>query len=399
MRKLLGPPRGLLGFMLFGGVVVGCSGPEAASYNLDQLLRPEGGFHYVAAMQGDFEYYLGQMVGNDWLKTAASADGPEPIENPTELTMEHLLALAESDAGPSTPWISAIQVRQFARYAMGCPSELARERCFIELTSHARRLGIEGPLAAPPTPATPDQVGQALAALVRAHRLGSPGEGPGPEEADLKAAYAEACAGCLDLDLDIHGGWRLLDLVTRLETQTPSDSPGLSDLRSLSQDIQRQLIALSLTHGLNDPSPLARAAAWGVGHEAFGAPFLAEALVSLVMPAQTREGQIAETRHFGLRAQPGGDVAVFLKVFELVRIHGLPSELPGTDSQALRNSQLFVLLQVAHDFSAYGDRSRTSAMQTLGVVTGVEQIGLRKEGWEEWWTKGVARRGGENRQP
>jgi len=396
MRTPLGPLR-LFGFMLFGGGVVGCSGPEAASYNLDQLLRPDGGFHYVAAMQGDFEYYVGQMVGNDWLKTAASADGPEPIESPTELTIEHLLALAGSDAGPSTPWISAIQVRQFARYAMGCPSELARERCFIELAGHARRLGVEGPRAAPPTPATPEQVGQALAALVRAHRLGSEGEGAGSADVDLKAAYAQACAGCLELNLDIHGGWRLLDLVTRLEVRTPSDSPGRPDLRSLSLDLQRQLLSLSLTHGLNDPSPLARAAAWGAGHEAFGAPFLAEGLVSLVMPAQTREGQIAQTQHFALRAQPGGDEAVFLKVFELVRSHGLPSDLPGTDSQALRNSQLFVLLQVAHDFSAYGDRARSSAMQTLGVVTGVDQIGLRKEGWEEWWTKEVARQAAENR--
>ena len=116
-----------------------------------------------------------------------------------------------------------------------------------------------------------------------------------------------------------------------------------------------------------------------------------------MMPAQTREGQVSETRQFGLRAQPGGDMAVFLKVFELVRMHGLPSELPGTNFQDLRNSQLFILLQVAHDFSAYGDRARNSAMQTLGVVTGVEQIGLRKEGWEEWWTKEVALRGGENR--
>ena len=51
-----------------------------------------------------------------------------------------------------------------------------------------------------------------------------------------------------------------------------------------------------------------------------------------------------------------------------------------------------VMLEELH---ADGD----SAMQTLGVVTGVEQIGLRKEGWEEWWTREVARRGGENRQP
>jgi hypothetical protein len=88
------------------------------------------------------------------------------------------------------------------------------------------------------------------------------------------------------------------------------------------------------------------------------------------------------------------DEPVFLKVFELVRAHGLPSDLPGADADALRGSQLFVLLQVAHDFSGYGERSRTSAMQALGVVTGDEKIGLRKEAWEEWWVAEAARRDG-----
>jgi hypothetical protein len=391
------PSQRLSGFMLACATLVGCAGPEAASYNLDQLLRPDGGFRYSAALQGDFEYYVGRMVGNDWLKTASSLEGPEPIESPTELTMEHLLVLAESDASPAQPWIAAIQVRQFARYAMVCPSELARERCFIELAGHAKRLGVEGPIRTPPAPATPKQVGEALAELVRVHRIATEGGGPGSEPGDLQAAYAEACAGCLKLPLDIHGGWRLLDLVTQLEVRTPPGSAGLPELRGLSLSIQRHLLSLSLTQGLNDPSPLARAAAWEVGHAAYGAPFLAEALVSLVMPARTREGQVAQTQRFGLKAQPGADEKVFLKVFELVRLHGLPSDFSVANPQALRNSQLFVLLQIAHDFSAYGERARTSAMQTLGVVTGDEDLGLRKEAWEDWWAAEVARQDGENR--
>ena len=387
-------PLRLAGWLIGGTTLTGCAGPEVASHNLDQLLRPDGGFHYVAAIQGNLEYHLDQMVGNDWLKTAASTEGPEPIESPTELTMEYLLALAEADSHPARPWIGATQVRQFARYALLCPSELARERCFIELAAHAERLGVEAPIAIAPNPATPDQVGTALTELVRLHRITAEN---GSVPVELQAAYADACAACLKLNLDIHGGWRLLDLVTRLVEHTPQASPGLAELRGLSLALQRHLLSLSLTYGISDPSPLARAAAWGACHAAYGAPFLAEALLSLVMPALTREGQVARTQRHGIPAQQAVDEPVFLKVFELVRGHGLPSDLPGTDADALRGSQLFVLLQVAHDFSAYGERSRTSAMQTLGVVTGDEKIGLRKEAWEEWWVAEAARRDGENR--
>ncbi|HIF40073.1 MAG TPA: hypothetical protein EYQ74_03105 [Planctomycetes bacterium] len=385
-------------FLLGGAILGGCAGPGAASYNLDQLLRPEGGFHYVAALQSDFEYHVGQMVGNDWLKTASSLEDPEPIESPTELTLEYLLTLADAESGPASPWIAATQVRQFARYALLCPSELARERCFIELAGHAERLGIEGPITEFPSPATPAQVGDALAELVGVHRLAKEGEAARSEPADLSSAYAKACEGCSELTLDIHGGWRLLDMVTQLQSRTPPGSAGLEELASLSISIQRRLLSLSLTLGVNDPAPHARAAAWGAGHAAYGAPFLAEALVSLVMPARSREGGVARTQRFGLHAQAGGDEALFLRTFELVRLHGLPADLPGADPQALRNSQLFVLLQVSHDFSAYGERARASAMQTLGAVTGVADLGLRKEAWEEWWATELARQSGENRK-
>jgi hypothetical protein len=387
-----------LSFLALGGAtLLGCSGPEVASYNLDQLLRPDGGFHYVGAIQGDMEYYVGQLVGNDWIQTAASLEDPEPIENPTDLTIEHLLGLAEANQSPSKPWIAAIQVRQFARYALLCPSELARERCFIELASHAERLKLEGPLAPPANPATPQEVGVALAELVRVHRIGEEGGGVGPGSAELSAAYAMACQACLDLSLDIHGGWRTLDLVTKLETHTPPDSSASGELRNLSISLQRYLVSLALTQGVDDPSALARAEAWEACAATYGGPFLAEALVSLVMPALTREGKRARTPRFGPPAQHGRDEPVFLKVFELVRLHGLPSDLPGADSQALRDSQLFVLLQITHDFSAYGERSRTSAMQALAAVTGEEELGLRKEAWEEWWTEKMAQQNKANR--
>ena len=382
---------------LCGAGLVSCSGPEVASHNLDQLLRADGGFHYVASIQGSFEYHVGQMIGNDWIKTASSLEDPEPIESPTDLTMEHLLVLAEAVPNPSRPGIAAMQVRQFARYALLCPSVLARERCFIELAAHAERLELEGPRFPPSNPATAKQVGEALAELVHVHRIAEEGGNLGPDSLGLESAYATATKGCSDLSLDIHGGWRVLDLVTKLKSHTAPGSPGLVALQNLSLALQRHLVSLALTQGLGDPSPLARSEAWAACATAYGEPFLAEALVSLVMPALNREGDVARTQVFGLHAQHGRDEPVFLKVLELVRLNGLPMDLPGADTQALRDSQLFVLLQITHDFSAYGERSRTSAMQALAAATGNDGPGLRKESWEDWWMEEMARRNGEIR--
>jgi hypothetical protein len=375
----------------------GCKGPEVASHNLDQILRPEGGFHYQGNLRGEFEYHLSQMVDNSMFTTGLTNEDPDVLENPTELSLDHLLRLAATKAGPALPLVAATQVRQFARYALLCPSDLARERCFLELAGHGQRLGIEGPLLDIPAPAEPEQVADALGQVVRLHRISVDGLENDSEGVGLAEAYSAACESCAALPLDIHGGWRLLDLVTQIEAVTPPGSPGSGPLRSLSLDLQRHLVALCLTLGADDPSARARAAAWGACHAVYGAPFLAEALVSLVMPALNQEGQQARTQRFGLSAQKARAEEVFLTVFELVRAHGLPSDLPAFDPELLRMSQLFVLVQVAHDFSGYGDRSRISAMQTLGVVVGQDGRGLRKEEWEEWWDAATAALGAEEK--
>ena len=362
-----------------------CMGSEVASHNLDQLLREDGGFRYSGTLKGEFEYHLSQMVDGPWLKTGLMDEDPEPIDNPTEVTLDHLLVLAESDAGAENPLVAATQVRQFARYSLLCPSDLARERCFLELGQHARRLQVERPQLEFPEPASPEQLADSLAELVRLHRLFVEGQPVGEEPIDLAAAYAHACDACAALPLDMRGGWRLLKLLTVLEANAPSDSPGQVPMRGLSLKLQHHLVSMCLTLGVNDPSPRARAAAWGACHTAYGSPFLAEALVALVMPARDRNGRATRTQRYGLLAQTAADEEVYLTVFDAVRSHGLPKDLPGTDPEQLRMSQLFILVQVAHDFSGYSERARFGAMQTLNAIAGAGARGLRKEEWEAWW--------------
>ena len=70
-----------------------------------------------------------------------------------------------------------------------------------------------------------------------------------------------------------------------------------------------------------------------------------------------------------------------------VREEGLPL-VPGLSPAQradLRFRQLFALVQITHDFEAYGERSRSAAMLALAEVSGSDLTSLRKEEWEAWW--------------
>ncbi len=403
--NIRGTVHGVL--LCLGGIaglgLVGCSSPGAASQNLDGALRPGGGFAYTSRRVGALEYNLQGLIGESWLRVGAEdgEEGPDPIENPTTDTLGFLVELA--DAESDDPLLLATQVRQFARYAVACPSALARERALLELGSHAKRLGVESPATLVDHPASAEEVGDQLARVIAAWRgiLDQPprSESEGDSTAvALEQALADACAQCAVLDFDVSGGWRLVQGVSAMAAQSSRTGRAHEPVRSLELQLQRRLVSLALAHGVRDRSPIARAAAFRSAHAAYGASFLGEALVSLVMPDRDERGSRNLTRAFGLGAQSGVvDEQVFLTVFDLVRRHGLPAAESTEDEQRLKASQLFVLVQVAHDFSAYGERARISAMQTLGVVSGADVCALRKEEWESWWSAWVAEASGSTR--
>ena len=151
--------------------------------------------------------------------------------------------------------------------------------------------------------------------------------------------------------------------------------------------MQRHLVGLALGHGRSDADPLVRAAAWRANHAAFGAAFLIEALAALIMTSRGPDGRPVVTETFRLEGESSGDDEVFLAVMELVREEGLPL-VPGLSPAQhadLRFRQLFALVQITHDFEAFGERSRSAAMRALAKVSGSDLTSLRKEDWEAWW--------------
>ncbi len=161
---------------------------------------------------------------------------------------------------------------------------------------------------------------------------------------------------------------------------------------SLSHSVQRRVVALALRRGRYDPDGRARAAAFRANYAAYGNAFLHEAVMALLPARISRDGKVSVTAQYSLLPEllPGQVVSPepFLAVFELLRAGGLPGT-PGTPAEAIdrRLSQLHALMQVVHDFTAYPDRVRATAMATLGDVSGAGFQSMREEDWEGWWTE------------
>jgi hypothetical protein len=295
------------------------------------------------------------------------------------------LRLADGGGFARRSILEVEQVRQFARYAARCPGRLARERALLELPPHARRLGVREPIVAPERAANAPELSEALAGLVQAMGplLARGDAASATERADLRAA----CELLGRLEIDVDGGWRLLRAVSGFAGRADIERELYAPLLALSESVQKHMLALALAHGLRDPDPLVRAAAFAANHATFGRRFLREALLALRPLGPTPEGTLALTPVFGLRPEHPDAEAVYVRVFELLREHGLPlpALLPERDARALRLELLLIPMSIVHDFRTFPERVRAAAMFALGDVSGAGFESLRKEDWEIWW--------------
>lgn len=366
----------------------GCRFAGAATYNLDELLDTDNSFRYVASQQTGTQWFLGSLVDSDWLSDDSILNPnkkPKPIPNPSKQALKNLLTLREGALASDDHWLHAEQVRQFTRYAAFCPSRLARERCYLELGVHALRLKLGEPIPEPERAANAPELEEAIADLARA--LNSMVTGGRRVDATTRRDFEAACELIGALELDLEGGWRLLKVIASFGQVNRVPDSELEPLFELGEAVQRHLVGLALGRGRSDVDPLVRAAAWRANYAAFGAAFLNEALAALILNNQGPEGRPMVTETFRLGGEWHGDDEVFLAVMDLVREEGLPL-VPGlTAGQRadLRFRQLFALVQITHDFSAYGERSRSAAMMALAKVSGSDLTSLRKEDWETWW--------------
>lgn len=389
--RAVGRPGGVasLSLALLSTSLPACRVAGAATGNLDELLAEDHSFRYVARVQTGTRYLVSQLIDPEWLSpdSPLRSDRERPVPNPSRLALQSLLDLGDGGLAPDEHWLHAEQVRQFVRYAVYCPSALARERCQLELAEHAQRLELrEPPTPGERAPANAPEISEALAGLVQA--LDAMVQSRGVVDATTRTDFVAACRLLEGLELDVDGGWRLLKVVSRFGLVSRVSDEELEPLFRLSGKVQRDLVGLALAHGRSDPSARVRAAAWRANYAAYGPDFLLEALAALTLAERGEDGAPLRTPRFGLAPEwRSGEDDVFLAVLGLVGDDGLPAPRGATaaERRSLRFRQLFALVQIAHDFSAYGERSRAAAMLALGNVSGAGVRSLRKEDWERWW--------------
>jgi hypothetical protein len=276
-----------LGLLLAGS----CRTAEVASANLDQLMGEDNSFRYSGNIQSGVDYLLRSVIDTSWFSedSILNAESIVPIENPTRVALDNLLALREGSLSLSGPFLEAERVRQFTRYAAFCPSALCRERAFLELGPHAARVEVPALVALGPRgAANAVELAEGLRGL-RGVLVQLALSGEGVNET-TRRDFEAACALLGRLEYDIEGGRRLLRVIAAFGELPSLRERDLEPLLELNLQVQRRVIALALVRGRYDPSGAVRAAAFRANYAAHGAAFLQEALLALVSPRRLDAG-------------------------------------------------------------------------------------------------------------
>ena len=354
----------------------GCRAPQLASRNLDELHDAGARHRHVARIQSGWGYFLSRVFDPRILRRAEEREADlEEVEDPSDVCLTNLLRLsnARSRAGD----VRATLVRHFAWLGVEDPFGLSRERALLELGQLAAEMDLAEPVTEPEAAANAPDLSEAIAGLASAtRRLLEEGRRAGPT---ARADFEAACELLGSMDFDLEGGRRLLGVLAALVARVPDGVALFEPLLRLNAEVQEQLVGLALARSLSDPDPRVRAAAIEANWRAYKERFLAEAVLAL--DGRPRD-ETDPPSPFALAEVWPGDEEVFVRVFTLVREHGLP--LDGASPER-KLELLHVLCQVAVDYTAYGDRSRTAAMLALGAVSGAGISSLRLEDWQEWW--------------
>ena len=362
----------------------GCRSTSVATQNLDAVLGSNDQLRYRGDTTTVFRDVFASMVEEVTLGAGATSEEAtlDPIPNPTALGLENLILLARSRQGPDA-WRYNEQVRVLTRYARFAPSQLLRERAFLELGPHAARLGVPGKFVAPDQAATALDLAGVLNALVDATR--SLLEDRSSEVA--QAAFSDAIALMADTDHDLQGGTRILGAISPFLRGAGIGGDQRLAMEDLALAVQRRCIREALQAGLYDPSPVARAAAISAGIEAFGEPFLVECALALVPPAFTSDEVRARFGAFGVPSVPSDFAEVHIAVGEALIRNGMPA---GARGEGIGELELKLVLFSSLHFVAVNDllfpsRSRHAVMRALGVLSGGDLATYREEEWDTWF--------------
>jgi hypothetical protein len=343
-----------------------------SSVNLDALHDSDCHHQYVARLTTPYQYMLSQVIPRDatGIDTSFLDADEKAVKNPCEKCLDNLLVLAEADA--RKPDNQAAQVRHFAWLALRDPAILSRERALLEIGRAARRLGLTDPVKPPEEVAGPVELSEGLVALGDALRPILQRPVPSEEE---RAAFDAACKKMEAFAVDLEGGRRVLRAIEGLTRGRSGEETALEPLYHLSRSVQEQVVRRVLSEAVGDPHQHVRAAAMEANWRAFGDAFLLYQLVDL-------------ERNFMRRASWRYEVEDVVRLFELVRVHGLPEPGPETsadDAAKLHYRLLLLLTNVAISVGDFDERVRAAAMRALGRVSGAGFESLRFEDWAAWW--------------
>lgn len=283
-------PAHALALLLGGGLLFGCSLPEAKLHNLRELHQSDGALSYRGNLHNDVTFLMSRWVANFPVNFQGLTDdggllagldaGKEIIEDPCTKDLENLNKLAAIDS-TNLLW-AGYQIEAFGWLGPDDQYVLGRERAVMELGKAARRLNVAEPLVEPSQAAGPEDLSGVLADLARSV-LGEEsflamleqvdGEAPagaGAFDENTQAerkrlSFTEARAALDALSLDRYGALRVLALCDALFARQPArltaaDATSLG-LRTLAGEVQSSIVAMALAKVLDDPAPIVRAAA------------------------------------------------------------------------------------------------------------------------------------------
>lgn len=361
---------------------LGCRTPDVASANLDQLMRENHRFRYLAKVRTGVDYILSSLINPAWFEDDSILSGtPEPIPNPDMVALENLIALKDSGVGLDGEFLAAERVRHYTRYAIYCPSILCRERAMLELGPLAADLRVEA-LPQVSNPVGAAELGIGIRGLKDVLKKFADREATETDREDLIAA----CELLEGYELDIEGGRRLLRVLAAYGKVFGLEDREREPLSRLSRQVQRRLVGLALVAGRNDRSGRVRAAAIRSNYQAHGDAFLDEALRTLPLRFDSRNPFVSP--NFEMIPALADQDEPLLEVCLLLKAHGLPHLEGRSASETIldRLNQIRTLVEIAVAFERQPEHVRVSAMQVLSQVTG-DLSSLREEEWHAWYNE------------
>lgn len=382
-----GRPLGALAWLVSAGLACltglgACNVPAANLSNLRAVHQADGSLSYRGNLHNGFSFVISRWVDTLPVSVSGVTDNPallggldgdaDPIENPAEVDLENLLALAAADSNDLLE--RGLQVEAFGWLAPDDQYVLGRERSVIELGRLARLLKVAEPLVEPEHAAGPEVLSGVLANLARAV-LGNPdfaaelavdGElASTPSGLQNVPAFGDAHAALAALELDRQGELRVLALCDALFLRDPGRLTANDDtsraLRALAVESQQRIVGLALADALEDKAPIVRAAAvQAVAGLAPGPP------VGLLKLAATDPAW--EVAHAGLA---------------WVADHGLPLQrVPAELHDEARTEWEGFLVGQCQSPDA---RLSFSACRALVTAVPDGPGSLRSEDWTAWW--------------